>query len=249
MNKKKSSKKKVGKLKDEDLFGDFKEMDEFIESDNFDVTDKNGHKPDNFEITSKDKKKKAGHAKPPKEPKVEELADNDLFGDFKSLEEFERSESYNVTKSESKIKTNTKIESKTIEKRDIDDDDLFGDFKSLEEFEQSESYEVTKISSRELLTKEQTGPTPPGLPQTPSDESTMKEYSNTGDSPPPASSFGLKKAQQADQEKEIDELPSEPIDPAKQKLAAIAEKRRKKKKRGSSDDLFSDLDDFDLEDD
>lgn len=237
MSKKTSGKKHISKLKDDDLFGDFKELDEFIDSDSFEVISENTHTPGTFEISSKDKKKKAGHAKPPEEKKIKNTAEDELFGDFKSLEEFERSDSYEVTKqqSETEITPQSQIEKQGAPKRDFKDDDLFGDFKSLEEFEISDSFEVTKDNSGPGLrspSKQDTGP--------------IGDGEIDPDNPPqPVSSFALKKAQQAAQETE---KPVVPVDPAKQKLAEIAEKRRKKKNR-DGDDLFSDLDDFDLESD
>ncbi len=237
MSKKTSRKKNVNKLKDDDLFGDFKELDEFIDSDSFEVISENTHTPGSFEISSKDVKKKAGHAKPPEEKKIKNSAEEDLFGDFKSLEEFESSDSFEVTRnqSENEVVMQSQTDVKRPQKRDFEDEDLFGDFKSLEEFEISDSFEVTMGNSR------------PGskIPSTPHTEPIGGGEIDPDNLPQPVSAFALKKAQQAEH---VNEEPSVQLDPAKQKLAEIAEKRRRKKGK-DGDDLFSDLDDFDLESD
>ncbi|MHA2100285.1 MAG: hypothetical protein ACW99A_16540 [Candidatus Kariarchaeaceae archaeon] len=172
MSRKSPKKDDVNKLKDDDLFGDFKPIDEFIESDSFEVIDEDSTNLGKFEITANDKKKKPGHAQPKKDD-VSKLREDDLFGDFKPIDEFIESDSFEVTRSQKQAQHRSQ-KNKEINVSKIKEDDLFGDFKPLDEFIESDSFDVTVSSSNadKQISSTQT-PTPPGRP-------------SGGPTPPPA---------------------------------------------------------------
>ena len=173
---KKLRKDGVHKLNDDDLFGDFEPMEEFIASESLDISSGKKKAPDKFEITADDKKKKPGNRKVLVKGNVEQLGEEDLFGNFKPLDEYIESDSFEVVLSE-KERTKARADNKPDVKR-LQEDDLFGDFKPMDEFIESDSFEVTV--SKEINPQDDSQ-------QTSSSPSPTASSPSGGPTPPPIS--------------------------------------------------------------
>ncbi|MFV2015561.1 MAG: hypothetical protein ACC656_09055, partial [Candidatus Heimdallarchaeota archaeon] len=173
---KKLRKDEIHKLNDDDLFGDFEPMEEFIESESLDLSTKKKKAPNKFKITADDKKKKPGNTQEPTRGNVEQLGEEDLFGNFKPMDEYIESDSFDVVLSE-KERTQARPDNKPNVMK-LQEDDLFGDFKPLDEFIESDSFEVTV--SKDVIHQKNPQPNSSSQPITASSPS-------GGPTPPPMS--------------------------------------------------------------